>query len=118
MSSQLSQSTEGFLDGDGSVGKCHTKFKILKYSFIHDRTLTPDGLSNVPVSASNWNHRTQQGMWFRLSKLFTPMENFEDNCLTASIIISHKPLRGPEEILVSTELPFYLSTSSLTIKQF
>lgn len=85
-----------------SVDTCLARYRLLKYSFIHDTDPTPDGLSSIPIDQSRWSHQTEPELWLHIyptANSNTPDSNTER---TASIVIlrKFKRSRKPDEILV------------------
>lgn len=55
-------------------GRCIARYKVLKYSFLHDETCTPEGISSTAVDANRWTHRTDPSLFLRIEKCKTSSE--------------------------------------------
>lgn len=104
-------------NSDISVETCLARYRLLKYSFIHDTDPTPDGLSSIPIDQSRWSHQTEPELWLHIYP--TANSNKTDSnakSTTASIVILRKFKRNqkPNEILVGSHfLPFLVIKSNI-----
>lgn len=62
--------TQTFAQSQSSISlRCVGKFKVLKYSYMHDSRPTPDGLSSQPVDPFEWSHLTANGLLLRVFRI-------------------------------------------------
>lgn len=86
-----------------AYGKCLVKYRVIKYSYIHDTTSTPDGISSDSTDYSQWTHYKGMAMNLRINKVFSSNDDVtEDVVPMIAIVLTRKGRdRRPELILVS-----------------
>lgn len=49
-------------------GRCIAKYRVIKYSFFHDETCTPDGISSTAVDSNRWTHKIDPSLSLRIER--------------------------------------------------